>query len=325
MSNLDFYCVSKYEDLIQHKKKWNKLWERTERNLFSSFEWISALLNAKKECNIQTDFHIWFLREYGRLTCIAPLKIEGSTVSFASNFQADYQDFIYENQDSCILMIRFLKDKYENNNFLLSDIPEQSQTPTLFLQNFTTAKKYISEICPYVQVSRDSIQCFMGHDYRRKKNKLMKEGDLYIEHLTDVKVILSHLPTMKNYFAQRWQDNKESNCFFEKFDDVFMREITRNLGKNEWVLLTVLYSRKKPIAYYYGFIHDDCYLFYRSAFNASYGSFSPGMIALTELFLYCSKNKITKFDFMRGDYPYKKRYTTKFKKNILLEVMYCNE
>lgn len=320
MKNEIYICIRNYDELLKYKDEWNRLWVESNCSIFSSFLWYSSLLIAKSLSNIKISVNIWILLESGVVTCIAPLKVEGNNVMFLSNYEADYQDFIYEDLTSCEKMLAFIKSQYSPLfKIKLSDIPEDSKTIDLIKSVFNEAEQSVSEICPFVCIDKNEKIYFSRKDYKRKKNKLLNIGKLHSEFYYDLKSILYHLPIMKLYFYQRWKDNKESNFFFEKFDDVFMEEITKSLSQKKYVLLSVLFSNNTPICYYFGFVEHQKYLFYRSSFNGYYKDYSPGVIALNDLLSYCSQNDIKEFDFLRGNYSYKKKYATNARKNIKLE------
>lgn len=320
MKKYHFTCINNFNDFTKIKNDWNLLWKKTNKNIFLSYEWYNALLKSKIDCNIKLNFQIWVLYENNFPKCIAPLKIEENTINFLSNCEADYQDLIYNESTHCEVMLNFIKNKYLNYHFKLIDVPKTSKTVSVFNKIFPNATINISDICPYCYISKMSNIYTAGKNFKRKINKLSKLGDIKFEHITNGKDIKKNLPTMKKFFSQRWSSDPSSSFFFDKYDDVFMEEITKTLSDNNNVLLSILYLNNNPISYFYGFVIEEKYLFYRSAFSREYELYSPGMLTLHELLNFCSIHEIKIFDFMRGDYLYKKRYTATYTTNLLLEV-----
>ena len=311
-------CIDNFDALIKMQNEWNDLWLKTEKNIFLSHSWYVALIESKLQCGKEINYQIWCLYESNVLICIAPLKIVGKKIFFLANFEADYQDFIYTEPNSCLKMLKLLREKYIGFEFLLSDIPEKSNTVFVFLNIFKNTNISVSDICPHKYILPNTNIYLKSKNYRRKKNKIERIGTYRVEHLRDSESICKHLMRMKEFFSQQWRENEESWFFFEEFDDVFMYKITEALSAHNQVLLTVMYLNEESIAYYYGFVQDGKYFYYRSAYSNFYKEFSPGKLALNELFDYCSNNKIDTFDFMRGDYAYKKLYTNQKTKNLSL-------
>jgi CelD/BcsL family acetyltransferase involved in cellulose biosynthesis len=86
-----------------------------------------------------------------------------------------------------------------------------------------------------------------------------------------------------------------------------------------WLWLSILRLEGEPIGAIYAMaLGETCY-FYQAGFDPSKGSISPGTLLVAATIRRAIEEGKTKFDFLRGDEPYKRRWKPQHEyKNVRL-------
>ncbi len=92
-------------------------------------------------------------------------------------------------------------------------------------------------------------------------------------------------------------------------DRQFHRDLVTTINGNGQISLNMLYIDGVPAAYHYGFIHENKYHAWRTAFIPQFIEYAPGHLILNETLEYFSKQGLVEFDFLRGDARYKREWT----------------
>lgn len=322
MNNFSFKSIHKYSEFLKLKDEWECLWEQSNASIFSSFAWYNALLRAFKNAEKRLEFDIILLYTSDHcLRCIAPLKIENNKVKFLSNYQADYQDFIYTSFTDCEMMFKYICSHYNKMIISLDTIPSHSTVLNLSQRNNDIIIKP-SENCPVLVFDNyDSEKDIQSKNYRRKKRMLQQLGEISINNFFAANDILPNMVRFKEFYKSRWGEDPESSFFFEPFDDLLLFEIVKSFSVNNKIILSSLTLNGLPIAYYLGFVDRKKYMFYRSGFDNRYEKYSPGMVLLKVLLNDLKKKGYIEFDFLRGEYAYKSMYANSIRYNFCVEVV----
>ncbi|MHC1785282.1 MAG: GNAT family N-acetyltransferase [Anaerolineaceae bacterium] len=94
-----------------------------------------------------------------------------------------------------------------------------------------------------------------------------------------------------------------------KADHLFHRSLVSRLDGECQTSLNLLYIDGVPTAYHYGFIYNNKYYAWRTAFISQFLEYAPGHIILNETLEYFCNQGLTEFDFLRGDARYKREWT----------------
>lgn len=81
--------------------------------------------------------------------------------------------------------------------------------------------------------------------------------------------------------------------------------------KEKILQLSFLEIQKQKAAGYFCFNYKNKLLVYNSGFDPRFSEFSPGWVLLGNLLRWSNENRITEFDFMRGNEEYKYRFGAK--------------
>lgn len=319
--SISFGIICNYYDFIKLKAEWDFLWLHSKSSFFSSFSWYEALIRAKSLAKEHVDINIVLCRgTNGQLRCIAPLKIEENKVMFLSNHEADYQDFIYSSPNDCEIMLRYVLDYYKNKVILLDSVPEYSCIISN-ARKISGVNIIDGDSCPILDLNfYDNDRRIESKNFKRKIESLKKLGNVSFFQLYNSQDILNNLARFKMFYRDRWGNDPESSFFFEPFDDFFLAEIVRAFSSTNTVLMSTLILNEQTIAYYFGFLNNKSYLFYRSGFDKRYERQSPGMLLLKLLIDDLVKKRYMEFDFLRGEYPYKSMYSNGLRKNYCIGV-----
>lgn len=299
-----------WSKLEKYKEDWNIL---AKDNFFLSYEWNTALINASIRADIAYRLMVICVFEEEHLVGAIPLKYESPNWVFLSNYQADYQDFLYKSKNILNAMLVFCDEEIGLCNLQLSDIPETSKTIDYLKENY---KDEIVIECSskigLVELNSEFFKKKSIKNAQRKLRNLRKIGNVTVEHSND---FIDEIKLFKYQYFQRWGSNQESYFFFEKFDDFFLEELVENFKSQKSIICSKLCIDGNPISFFLGFIHKHTYLFYRTSFEEKYRDYSPGLILLSLLAKEMISNEIYTIDMLRGDYIYKRRYAKEWKKN----------
>jgi CelD/BcsL family acetyltransferase involved in cellulose biosynthesis len=97
---------------------------------------------------------------------------------------------------------------------------------------------------------------------------------------------------MKGHFMR-----PEIATFFERIARAFMP-----LG---WLRMDFLEVADRPIASTFGFVFDDVFYLYNSAYEPDAGRLAPGLVLVSELVRESIEKGLKRFDFLRGPERYK--------------------
>lgn len=152
---------------------------------------------------------------------------------------------------------------------------------------------------------------------RSKARRLRRLGQVRVIHLTDAASIQMYLDRFVEMHNMQWQRTRGAvGLFYDPSVLRFFDEMSRVMSTQGSVLLSVLFIETTPIAIYYGFVAQNTYYYYRSAFDQRYVRYSPGHVLLEKLVEFCVAQRLTTFDFLRGEYSYKYRYANRHIENV---------
>jgi CelD/BcsL family acetyltransferase involved in cellulose biosynthesis len=105
----------------------------------------------------------------------------------------------------------------------------------------------------------------------------------------------------------RWKKRGLPGAFFGA-NVRFQRRWLPLAEKNGWLRLRILSLDGKPIGAIYALAMHGTTYYYQAGFNPGEGSISPGTLLVAQTIRRSIEEGIKRFDFMRGDEPYKRRW-----------------
>lgn len=108
--------------------------------------------------------------------------------------------------------------------------------------------------------------------------------------------------------AQRWRKRGLPGAFATRRLKAFHRDAVAGLAKAAQLRMTVLETKGDVIGVLYGMQVKGTRFFYQCGFNPEYKSLSPGTLLVASAIKSAIEEGCARFDFLRGDEPYKRRW-----------------
>jgi CelD/BcsL family acetyltransferase involved in cellulose biosynthesis len=145
------------------------------------------------------------------------------------------------------------------------------------------------------------------HEIRRKMRRAEENTDL-IWFNVDNK---SSLEEEIEAFLRLMSLDAEKNQFLTTRMREQMRLTMQWACKENILQLSFLEIQKQKAAGYFCFNYKNKLLVYNSGFDPGFSEYSPGWVLLGNLLQWSNENRITEFDFLRGNEEYKYRFGAK--------------
>jgi len=139
----------------------------------------------------------------------------------------------------------------------------------------------------------------------RRRRKLGREvGDVVVEWQTDDATALDTL------FAWKSAQYRETGVW-DRFDQPWIVDVVRTLATTAsdrlTGLLSTLRAGERVVAVHFGLLGHDRLVWWFPAYDADFGSYSPGLILLLDLVAEAAARGLTLVDLGRGEHHYKLR------------------
>ncbi len=106
---------------------------------------------------------------------------------------------------------------------------------------------------------------------------------------------------------RRWKSRGLPGAFVGKARR-FHEDWAQIAHRNGWLRLTVLESEGVPIGAIYAMTMGKTCYYYQAGFDPAFKSVSPGTVLVAHAIARAIDEGVTRFDFCRGDEPYKRRW-----------------
>jgi CelD/BcsL family acetyltransferase involved in cellulose biosynthesis len=167
------------------------------------------------------------------------------------------------------------------------------------------------DVCPVVQLPEvDDIERYLDtlgkkerHEIRRKVRRAMDAGEVRLRESTDP---LADLDTFIDLHQKRWgADGLFPPTRGGEQSRVFIRRLFELAGPETGLGLTFLTVGSKTIAAGIHFETRDSLLFYNAGIDPDARALSPGVVMTHQYIKRALERGLRRFDFLRGDEPYK--------------------
>jgi CelD/BcsL family acetyltransferase involved in cellulose biosynthesis len=178
------------------------------------------------------------------------------------------------------------------------------------------AEKVIDDsVCPYADVSDDGLD--LGR--RIKKNRvpqrlrrLEEKYDVELRYSTgaDLAEGFGYLRDLHNRrWADRWDEFK--GLLASESGAAFLFDAVRELDDRGWLRLLTLLADGHPVATRLDFEFGGRIFMLKNAIDPAFSEYGPGHITHHQVFEDGLARGVTQFDFLRGDHPYKRRWSNR--------------
>ena len=152
-----------------------------------------------------------------------------------------------------------------------------------------------------------SLSKSLRYDVRRMDKPAFAEGGARIRTLEPAE-LQTGLDAFFETHRKRWRKRGLPGAFVGKRIQAFHADWLDLAGPRGWVWLSVLESDGKTAGTLYALrLHRTCY-FYQAGFDPSFSALSPGTVLVAHTIRLAIENRLERFDFLRGDEPYKRRW-----------------
>lgn len=333
--------VKEVNDFQSVKDNWNSLLNKSiDNNVFLTWEWLSTWWEHLGEGR---KLLILLVEDEKKVVAIAPLMFSEyelpvlgriKKIEFVGAPQSDYHNFILieENVECLRRVLTYLGNNFADLNWIeLKEIPETSISVD-FLRRLSfdiscelEMKERVCNICPYISLpnSIDLLMRELSKNLRQNLNKYMRkiEEKYKVQFKRHDELGYSTDEAMKVFIMlhqKRWQSEGMPGAFGDKgnkFRDFHM-DVAKRFAEKGWLGLYFLTANDEPISVQYTFQYGQRMYYYLAGLDTEYSGYSVGNLIIKFLLEECIKMGFEEYDLMRGDEPYKTRWTSKCRRNL---------
>ena len=329
--------VKDFVSFLSLEQEWNSLLESShDDTIFLRHEWFKCWWQAYGNGK---ELSILLFREEGKLIGISPLMISRdyfrgfpiNKISFIENDETPRTNIITLHKKSEIIeaMIRYLTDKAAPwNVFIFNKIPMDTDTHEILFS--LCQKKRIPVLArpslhsPVLRINTDWDTFYKNTSQRTKKrlrynkNRLRKQGDLSIVHITEP--VETDLRDIFNIGKNCWKSEIGKSISSSTENQVFFTELASAAGTKGWLSIWLMKANHNPIAFEYHLKYKNQVYALRSEFDEEYGAYSPGSVLDSHIVQKLFLNGFDEYDMCGSDDAYKKHWTPDVREytNILI-------
>ncbi len=218
-----------------------------------------------------------------------------------------------------------LENKGRWDRIRLEEIPANSSTIEISGNALRQAKSnfdiHFNNDCHSLLLSDGNFvaEIMRKRDISRHTRYFEENGTLSFRIITD-----RELKQSMDYFldqhARQWQSRQMESAFLKKENKEFLIYLAQVLIRKDKLHLWSLNFNDVPIAFQFGFNHNNKYLAYCQSYDISFSKFAPSMILFRFLIAEYSKKNYSEVDFSRGSEQYKFRFSNKKTSNFGISI-----
>jgi CelD/BcsL family acetyltransferase involved in cellulose biosynthesis len=333
--------VSTTQGFRELKEKWNQLLEQSpDPNIFLTWEWLYTwweFYSSRYQLYIllvldQNDNPLGIVPLCS--TYFSPLKL--NTLKFLGTEEVcpDHLDFISKKGEEEKLIQIFLQYLESNSTewdlIDLTDLREDSLSLP-FILNWVKGKNYpyISEhwtVCPYAVLSNNwelflnGLSANARKDIRRQLRLFEESKDVRHSIVKNKNEVRPAREKLFHLHTKRWTSLGEEGVFQRERFNQFHQKISEVFFGKGWLLLSSLSTTHRNIAIHYDYQFSNKIYAYQSGFDPEWENFSAGTVSLALIIRQAISRGIKEFDFLRGDAPYKYKWTDKERVNLQIRI-----
>jgi CelD/BcsL family acetyltransferase involved in cellulose biosynthesis len=338
-------AVTTQEGFASLEQDWNRLSQASDfPNVFTTFDWFRAWNErfSGETRRGRRHLNILVLRKDGAVVGISPLvgtlfSRFGFTIRRLEFVErvADYNDLVVGDGSvgQIEAVVEFLARASEHWDLIdLRDLREAGSTIVQLESALAGAKlPYRSgpeeKRCPYMPI--DACWAEMvgkqspsaRHVFRkqqRRLNRLSTQG-IRVRVIEDPGREPGLLERMVALEAQKRVQGQLSLPFLGKYQDVF-QSLFDTLGPRGWFSVALIEMGQRLLAYRICFRCGQEIWDYSTAYDHNFARLSPGTMLVPAMVDYGFAHGFQKFDFLRGEEPYKMRWARDFRQRHRLQI-----
>jgi CelD/BcsL family acetyltransferase involved in cellulose biosynthesis len=254
-----------------------------------------------------------------QLCGIVPLYIQqkkgAKIIKLLGSGHSDYLDFLLlpELEKECLAFIYDYLFKQKNWDILdLIDIPEISiliQDSTMLLSPLSTKVSILPGfICPYLQWEGSydeflkSKSSNFRYDLKRKLKRAQQLGEVSFRIIENNMNDSISFAKIADIYEKRWAKKATISAIRSDSGQKLLLETK--------IKIPVMTIKNEPIAFCLGFIEHNKFYYYIPSFDPEFINISPGQLLIAFIVENFHNLGITELDFMKGEEPYKFKWST---------------
>ena len=188
--------------------------------------------------------------------------------------------------------------------------------------NRLTVRDVLGEACPYLLLPSDWETLLKGLGKKTRANvgyydrALTKVYSVEAEAVRGESQLDEELTRLFQLHARRWNQRWLPGVFAGKRVQAFHRDAARRLLSQDWLRLFYLKLDGETMASLYCFGYGDRLCYYQGGFEPTLARLSLGTVLTARAMLAAIGEGREVFDFLRGDEPYKAKWTGRSHSNM---------
>jgi CelD/BcsL family acetyltransferase involved in cellulose biosynthesis len=166
--------------------------------------------------------------------------------------------------------------------------------------------------CPYANLSGTTHEDWLaarpngfGSQLAQRRRRLEREPGFDLRVLASPADVDGSLDALFELHRARWVGEGGSQAFPSVRVERFHHDVARDFARRGWARLAMLHVRGRPVAAGYGFSVGDTFWYYQAGHAPDWRARSVGTVVLGQLIEVAFAEGLSRFDFLRGDEPYK--------------------
>jgi CelD/BcsL family acetyltransferase involved in cellulose biosynthesis len=337
--------ITTQEGLSGLEQDWNRLSQASELpNVFMTFDWFRAWNKrfAGEAGRGQRRLNILVLRRDGAVVGISPLvRIVSSRFGFTVRRlefvgrEWDYNDFVVGDGSTGQIeaVVEFLAGTSEQWDIIhLRELREARDAIEQLEGALSSAQLPYrigpeEERCPYMlidapwseMVGRRSLSTRRTFRNQQSRLKRLSSEGLRVRIIENPRQEPGLLERLVVLEAQKHVRGQLSPLFLGKYPEVF-RSLFDTLGPRGWFSIALMELGERLLAWHLLFRCGQKLWGYLTAYDHSFARLSPGTMLVPAIIDYGFAHGFREYDFLKGEEPYKTRWTTGFRQNHRMQI-----
>ena len=207
---------------------------------------------------------------------------------------------------------------YKNKVFLVHDVPsyfnfEDINSSRLKRIKVGQYKGFLSRLNDF-----ESYDDFVKSQFKSNSRYKFKRNQQRLETCFDITYSIYHgalekpeyeriMKGFKKLLTKRFNALEKDNDILETWD--YYHDLIYGMLTEKKALLITIYNKETPIGVSLSFLSDSTMYYAITSFDTDYYRFNLGHTTIIKLFQWCFENGYTIYDFSKGEYEYKNRWT----------------
>jgi hypothetical protein len=141
---------------------------------------------------------------------------------------------------------------------------------------------------------------------RQYFKKYMTAGELRVRAAEDSGEALTMLSELESLHQKNWSSRGKPGSFSSEKFRLFHKELIHRMFPLGAIQMLQVQAGSSIIGYLYNFIYAIKVYYYQSGFNYTEKKLSPGLVTIACAVQFCLDLGLEEFDFLAGDYQYKR-------------------